>query len=182
MIPSGYFALLLLGFGLFLRFFVPRFDYYVSKKRKKIEAKTLLFQDSTFNFHLRLPVLRKCFGWESLPTINEIFSHEYWIEHIELLPISLNLHPNKKTTKDLEATKMDLSKKALIASIWVVAVGIVFWLLGSVFKDQWTWAINTPSSGTYYALEGLMWTGIVLFVFGLFAVFTVLLIAYLENR
>jgi hypothetical protein len=36
-IPSWYFALVLFGCGLFLRFFVLRFNFYVTKKRKKME-------------------------------------------------------------------------------------------------------------------------------------------------
>jgi hypothetical protein len=36
-IPSWYFALMIFGFGLFLRFFILRFNFYVTKKRKKME-------------------------------------------------------------------------------------------------------------------------------------------------
>jgi hypothetical protein len=36
-IPGWYFALMLLILGIFLRFFVLRFDFFVMKKRKKME-------------------------------------------------------------------------------------------------------------------------------------------------
>ena len=37
LIPSWHFALVLLGSGLFLRFFILRFNFYVTKKRKRME-------------------------------------------------------------------------------------------------------------------------------------------------
>lgn len=37
LIPSWYFALLILILGFFLRFFILRFDFFVMKKRKKME-------------------------------------------------------------------------------------------------------------------------------------------------
>lgn len=36
-ILSWYFALMILAFGLFLRFFILRFNFYITKKRKKME-------------------------------------------------------------------------------------------------------------------------------------------------
>ncbi len=36
-IPSWYFALMILGLGLFLRFFILRFNFFVTKRRKKLE-------------------------------------------------------------------------------------------------------------------------------------------------
>lgn len=37
LIPTWYFALVILVFGIFLRFFILRLDFFVMKKRKKIE-------------------------------------------------------------------------------------------------------------------------------------------------
>jgi hypothetical protein len=36
-IPEWYFVLIIAGFGIFLRFFIFRFNFFISKKRKKIE-------------------------------------------------------------------------------------------------------------------------------------------------
>jgi hypothetical protein len=37
LIPTWYFALILLGFGIFLRFFILRFSFLVTRRRKKID-------------------------------------------------------------------------------------------------------------------------------------------------
>jgi hypothetical protein len=71
-------------------------------------------------------------------------------------------------------------KKYLIASIWVIAVGIILGLCGLIIGGtgvifdigKWFAAGHTM---TYNVAIGLVWGGIILFIIGVFGIVTALL-------
>ena len=78
-------------------------------------------------------------------------------------------------------------KKYLIASIWVIAVGIILWLCGliigggmGVFYDIGTW-FDAGHTMTYNVAIGLVWGGIILFIVGVFGIVTSLLKGHLDK-
>ena len=77
-------------------------------------------------------------------------------------------------------------KKYLIASVWVIAVGIILWLCGliiggmGVIFDMGTW-FDAGHILTYNVAIGLVWGGIILFIIGLFGIVTALLKGRLDK-
>jgi hypothetical protein len=81
-------------------------------------------------------------------------------------------------------------RKALFVSIWVIAIGIVLWISGSVvggvgiiyhaggwFTPAWyelTWA--------FYLGVGLVWAGIIAIILGAFGMLTTVLKEYLDRE
>jgi hypothetical protein len=73
------------------------------------------------------------------------------------------------------------SKKYLIASIWVIVVGIILWLCGLIiaggtavffYIGKWFDAGHTM---TYNVAIGLVWGGIILLIIGVFGIITALI-------
>ena len=78
-------------------------------------------------------------------------------------------------------------KKYLIASIWVIVVGIILWLCGviiggglGVFFDILKW-FDAGHTLTYNVAIGLVWGGIILFIVGVFGIVTALLKGHLDK-
>jgi hypothetical protein len=67
-------------------------------------------------------------------------------------------------------------QRYLIASIWVIAVGIILWLCGLIIGGIGTFDIGKWFSAghtlTYDAAIGLVWGGIILFIAGIFGIAT----------
>ena len=78
-------------------------------------------------------------------------------------------------------------KKYLIASIWVIAVGIILWLCGSIIGgmgiifDIGKW-FSAGHTLTYDVAIGLVWGGIILFIVGVFGIATSLLRGHLDKQ
>ena len=72
-------------------------------------------------------------------------------------------------------------RKSLLVSIWIVAVGIVLWIIGSVIRDTWAWAMNTNKNYMYYLGVGVMWTGVIALVFAVFGVITTVVMEYMDR-
>jgi hypothetical protein len=78
-------------------------------------------------------------------------------------------------------------KRYLIASIWVIAVGTILWLCGSIIGgmgiifdiDKWFSAGHTL---TYDVAIGLVWGGLILFIVGAFGIVTSLLKGHLDKQ
>ncbi len=78
-------------------------------------------------------------------------------------------------------------KRHLIASIWVIAVGIILWLCGSIIGGmgiifdigKWFSAAHTL---TYDVAIGLVWAGIILLIVGVFGIATSLLRGHLDKQ
>ena len=73
------------------------------------------------------------------------------------------------------------NKKYLMASIWVIVIGIILWLCGliiggglGVFFDIVNW-FAAGHTMTYNVAIGLVWGGIILFIIGIFGIITSLL-------
>ena len=73
------------------------------------------------------------------------------------------------------------NKKYLIASIWVIVIGIIFWLCGviiaggtGVFFDILKW-FDSGHTMMYNVAIGLVWSGIILFIIGVVGIVTSLL-------
>lgn len=72
------------------------------------------------------------------------------------------------------------NKKYLIASIWVIVVGIILWVCGviiggtGVIFDMGNW-FAAGHTMTYNVAIGLVWGGIILFIIGAFGIVTALL-------
>jgi hypothetical protein len=68
-------------------------------------------------------------------------------------------------------------KRYLIASIWVIAVGAILWLCGSIIGgmeiifDINNW-FSAGHATTYYVAIGLVWGGLILFIVGAFGIVT----------
>jgi len=79
-----------------------------------------------------------------------------------------------------------LASKYLIASIWVIAVGFILWLCGSIIGgigvifDIGKW-FSAGHALTYDVAIGLVWGGIILFIIGVFGVVTALLKGHLDK-
>jgi hypothetical protein len=77
--------------------------------------------------------------------------------------------------------------KYLIASIWVIAVGIIFWICGwiiggmGVFSDLSKW-FSAGHTLTYDVAIGLVWGGIILFIVGVFGIVTSLLKGHSDKQ
>ena len=77
-------------------------------------------------------------------------------------------------------------KKYLIASIWVIAVGIIFLVCGliiggmGVIFDIGNW-FAVGHILTYDVAIGLVWGGIILFIVGVFGIITALLKGHLDK-
>ncbi len=77
-------------------------------------------------------------------------------------------------------------KKYLIASIWVIAVGIILWFCGliiggtGVIFDIGKWFL-TSHILTYNVAIALVWGGIILFIIGAFGIITALLKGRLDK-
>ena len=78
------------------------------------------------------------------------------------------------------------NKKYLIASVWVIVVGIILWLCGliiggtGVFFDIGKW-FDAGHTITYNVAIGLVWGGIILFIIGVFGIVTALLKGHLDK-
>lgn len=73
------------------------------------------------------------------------------------------------------------NKKYLLASIWVIVVGIILWVCGliisggtGVISDIGRW-FDAGHTTTYNVAIGLIWGGIILFIIGIFGIITALL-------
>jgi hypothetical protein len=77
--------------------------------------------------------------------------------------------------------------KYLIASIWVIAVGIILWICGSIiggmttFFDIRKW-FSAGHTLTYDVAIALVWGGIILFIFGVFGIATSLLRGHMVKQ
>ena len=81
-------------------------------------------------------------------------------------------------------------RKSLLASIWVIAVGIVLWISGSIiggmgliyhaggwFTSSWyetTWVFNLG--------VGIVWSGIVVLILGAFGIITTFIREFLDRE
>ena len=67
-------------------------------------------------------------------------------------------------------------QRYLIASIWVIAVGIILWVCGLIIGGIGTFDVSKWFSAghtlTYTAAIGLVWGGIILFIIGIFGIAT----------
>jgi hypothetical protein len=78
------------------------------------------------------------------------------------------------------------NKKYLIASIWVIVIGIILWLCGliiggmGVIFDIGKW-FAAGHIITYDVAIGLVWGGIILFIIGVFGIVTALLKGHLDK-
>ena len=79
------------------------------------------------------------------------------------------------------------NKKYLIASVWVIVVGIILWLCGliiaggtAVFFDIGKW-FDAGHTMTYNVAIGLVWGGIILFIIGVFGIVTALIKGHLDK-
>jgi hypothetical protein len=67
-------------------------------------------------------------------------------------------------------------QRYLIASIWVIAVGIILWLCGLIIGGIGTFDVGKWFSAghtlTYNVAIGLVWGGIILFIIGIFGIAT----------
>jgi len=67
-------------------------------------------------------------------------------------------------------------QRYLIASIWVIAVGIILWVCALIIGGVGTFDIgkwfSTGHTLTYTVAIGLVWGGIILFIFGIFGIAT----------
>lgn len=79
------------------------------------------------------------------------------------------------------------SKKYLIASIWVIVVGIILWLCGfiiaggvGVIFDIGKW-FDAGHTMTYTVAIGLVWSGIILLIIGVFGIVTSLLKGHMDK-
>ena len=79
-----------------------------------------------------------------------------------------------------------MANKYLIASIWVIAVGFILWLCGSIIGgigvifDIGTW-FSAGHALTYDVAIGLVQGSIILFIIGVFGVVTALLKGHLDK-
>lgn len=77
--------------------------------------------------------------------------------------------------------------KYLVASIWVIAVGAIFWLCGliiggtGIFFDIGNW-FSAGHTLTYDVAIVLVWGGIILFIVGVFGIATSLLRGNMDKR
>ena len=77
--------------------------------------------------------------------------------------------------------------KYLVASIWVIAVGVIFWLCGLIiggmgtFLDIGNW-FSADHTFTYDVAIGLVWGGIILFIVGAFGIATSLLRGHQDKQ
>jgi len=81
-------------------------------------------------------------------------------------------------------------RKSLFISIWIIATGVVLWISGSIvggmgiiyhaggwFSSGWyelTWA--------YYLGVGLVWSGIIAIILGVFGIITTAIKEYLDRE
>ena len=79
------------------------------------------------------------------------------------------------------------NKKYLMASIWVIVIGIILLLCGlviggglGVIYDILKW-FDTGHTMTYNVAIGLVWGSIILFIVGLFGIITALLKGNLDK-
>jgi hypothetical protein len=77
--------------------------------------------------------------------------------------------------------------KYLIASIWVIAVGIILWLCGSIIGGWGTfWDVNKWFSAGHTLTDdvgiALIWGGIILFIIGVFGIVTSLIRGHSDNQ
>jgi hypothetical protein len=86
-----------------------------------------------------------------------------------------------KETNGGERLTGERNKKYLIASIWVIVVGIILLLCGliigggmGVIFDIGKW-FDAGHTMTYNVAIGLAWSGIILFIIGAFGIITALL-------
>jgi hypothetical protein len=67
-------------------------------------------------------------------------------------------------------------QRYLIASIWVIAVGTILWLCGLIIGGTGTFDIGKWFSTGHTLINnvaiGLVWGGIILFIFGAFGIAT----------
>ena len=68
------------------------------------------------------------------------------------------------------------NRTSLIATIWVIAVGIILWIVGSQIGGMF--AAQTTMN---YVGFGIMWAGIVLLILGVFGVITTAIMEYLDT-
>ena len=79
------------------------------------------------------------------------------------------------------------NRKYLIASVWVIVVGIILWVCGmiigggtGVFSDIGKW-FDAGHSMTYNVAIGLVWGGIILFIIGVFGIVTALIKGHMDK-
>jgi len=98
-----------------------------------------------------------------------------------------NLNKGKETNGG-ERLVGEHNKKYLVASIWVIVVGIILLICGliiggglGVIYDILKW-FDTGHTMTYNVAIGLVWGGIILLIVGVFAVITSLLKRHLDKE
>jgi len=77
--------------------------------------------------------------------------------------------------------------KYLIASIWVIAIGIILWLCGSIIGGMGTfWDVSKWFSSSHTLTDdvgiALVWGGIILFIVGVFGIATSLLKGHSDKQ
>ena len=97
-----------------------------------------------------------------------------------------NLNKGKETNGG-ERLVGEHNKKYLVASIWVIVVGIILLICGliiggglGVMFDIWNWFASSHTM-TYNAAIGLVWGGIILFIIGVVGIGVSLLKGHLEK-
>jgi hypothetical protein len=75
-------------------------------------------------------------------------------------------------------------RKSLLASIWIIAIGIILWISGPIIRDtgiiyhgywyELTWV--------YYLGVGIVWSGVSIFILGTFGIITTFIREYLDKE
>ena len=80
-------------------------------------------------------------------------------------------------------------RKSLLVSVWVIAIGIVLWIPGSIIGGMGiiyhSGGWFTPSTYEYtwmfYLGVGMVWSGIIVLILGVFGIITTFIREYLDK-
>ncbi|MCJ7470613.1 hypothetical protein MUO74_09035 [Candidatus Bathyarchaeota archaeon] len=81
-------------------------------------------------------------------------------------------------------------RKSLLVSIWIIAVGVVLWISGSIIGGMgiiyhaggWFTSGWYELTSMYYLGVGMVWSGIIVLILGVFGIITTFIREFLDRE